>query len=123
MEGSVIRKYSRVDFVFSLAGLVFFLADIVLDVWALVHFYLDGEYIYMGLLVLFLVGSSILGQLFSWLWYRYDNYETHSRSEGCVNKTVLIGLHFFQCGVYLRWCEPFLFVNERQTIIIQVKII
>ena len=105
MEGEVTLKYSLLDFGFTFLGLIFFLADIGLDVWAVVHFYRKGDFIYLGLLVTFLVGSSVLGQLFSWFWYRYDEWKTRTTIEGSVSKGILQALHIFQLGVYLRCSE------------------
>ena len=110
MEGEVTLKYSLLDFGCTLVGLVFFLVDIGLDVWAVVHFYSEGDFIYLALLVTFLVGSSVLGQLFSWLWYRYEDWETRTAAEGSVSKGVLQALHVLQLGVYLRYLSE-LYIN------------
>ncbi|CAL8292417.1 unnamed protein product [Merluccius merluccius] len=96
-------KYSRLDFGFSCAGLVFFLLDLVMDLVAVVHFYRQGDFVYLGVLVSVLVFSSVLGQLFSWFWYRYENYKRYTRTETSVNTAVLKVLHLFQLGVYLRY--------------------
>ncbi|KAK0139262.1 XK-related protein 8 [Merluccius polli] len=96
-------KYSRLDFGFSCAGLVFFLLDLVMDLVAAVHFYRQGDFVYLGVLVSVLVFSSVLGQLFSWFWYRYENYKRYTRTETSVNTAVLKVLHLFQLGVYLRY--------------------
>ncbi|CAL8299016.1 unnamed protein product [Lota lota] len=103
MEGKITLKYSILDFGFTFLGQIFFVVDIALDVWAMVHLYREGDFIYLGILVAFLVGSSVLGQAFSWLWYRYDDYETRTSTEGSVNTRVLKILHLFQLGVYLRY--------------------
>jgi len=118
MEGDqvVTLKYSRLDFCFTVGGLLCFLADIVLDVLAAVDFYRRGDFVYLGLLVVFLVGSSVLGQVFSWLWYRYDDYQTHTWIEGSVGTVCLKVLHLLQLGVYLRWAcvvEPFQHQSHR----------
>ncbi|XP_030202275.1 XK-related protein 8 [Gadus morhua] len=103
MEGELTLNYSVLDFGFSFLGLAFFLVDIALDIWAAVHFYQEGDFIYLGLLVTMLAGSSVLGQLFSWLWYRYEDWETRTSTEGSVSKRVLQVLHIFQLGVYIRY--------------------
>ena len=107
MEGELTLNYSVLDFGFSFLGLAFFLVDIALDIWAAVHFYQEGDFIYLGLLVTMLAGSSVLGQLFSWLWYRYEDWETRTSTEGSVSKRVLQVLHIFQLGVYIRCSELF----------------
>lgn len=81
-----------------------FLLDVALDVWAVVTFYQEEAYVFMGLLVFLLLGSSALVQVFSWLWYHYDKDGTETRTESLVkNLCSLKILHFFQMGVYLRW--------------------
>ncbi|CAL8373594.1 unnamed protein product [Boreogadus saida] len=101
MEGEV--TLNPLDFGFSFLGLAFFLVDIALDIVAAVHFYREGDFIYLGLLLTILAGSSVLGQLFSWLWYRYEDWETRTSTEGSVSKRVLKVLHIFQLGVYIRY--------------------
>ncbi|XP_056154556.1 XK-related protein 8-like isoform X2 [Lampris incognitus] len=71
MEGEATSKHSRLDLLMTFGGLVFFLVDIVLDALTVVTFYEEENYVYLGLLLLFLLGSSVLAQVYSWLWYRY----------------------------------------------------
>uniref|UniRef100_A0A8C2J8Q4 XK-related protein n=1 Tax=Cyprinus carpio TaxID=7962 RepID=A0A8C2J8Q4_CYPCA len=49
-----------------------------LDIWAVVSFYQDGAYVYMAVMIFLLLGSSVLLQVFSWLWYSdsLDKIET-----------------------------------------------
>lgn len=103
MKGTLSSKYSWWDFLFTFGGLLFFLADIVLDAWAVVRFYQEGAYVSLGLLLLFLLGSSVLGQVYSCLWYHYDDYETHTKVEGCLNRLSIKLLHVILLGVYLRY--------------------
>ncbi|KAL6457587.1 hypothetical protein MHYP_G00345500 [Metynnis hypsauchen] len=53
----------------SLGGLLLFLSDAVLDVWAVVSLFQTGQYVYMGLLIALLFCSSSLVQVFSWIWF------------------------------------------------------
>ncbi|XP_029918762.1 XK-related protein 8-like [Myripristis murdjan] len=102
MDGT---HYSWIDFLFTFGGLLFFLADIGLDAWAVVTFYQEEAYVCLGLLLLFLLGSSLLAQVYSWLWYRYDDYATHTSVESCLNPLSLKLLHVIQLGVYLRYAS------------------
>lgn len=102
MEGA--SKHSPWDILLTCLGLVFLLADIALDTWAVVSFYQEKEYVCLGLLLLFLLGSSVLVQVYSWLWYSYDAFERVTRVEGCLSLPVLKLLHVFQLGTYLRLC-------------------
>uniref|UniRef100_A0A671N0F8 XK-related protein n=1 Tax=Sinocyclocheilus anshuiensis TaxID=1608454 RepID=A0A671N0F8_9TELE len=56
-------------YLFTLLGLILFLLDIVLDIGTVVSFYQDGAYVYMAVMIVLLLGSSVLLQVFSWLWY------------------------------------------------------
>ncbi|XP_051247065.1 XK-related protein 8 [Dicentrarchus labrax] len=102
-----VFKYSPVDFLFTSVGLIFLLLDIALDVYAVVAFYLEKAYVPLGFLLLFLVGSSVLVQAFSWLWYSYDDFEKRTKVEKCLNKKVLKLLHVLQLGIYFRHASVF----------------
>ncbi|CAN9503534.1 unnamed protein product [Ophioblennius macclurei] len=95
-------KYSWLDFSLSIVGLVILVMDVVLDVMAVVDFYQAGAYVTLGLLVLFLVGSSFLVQIFSWLWYKSDNFEFLTSMEQRVSRQCLGIFHLFQLGIYFR---------------------
>ncbi|XP_061658069.1 XK-related protein 8-like [Syngnathoides biaculeatus] len=97
-----VFKYSKRDCVLTYLGLAFLLSDIGLDIWTAVSFYQEEEYLYLGILILFLVGSSVLGQAFSWLWYSYDNFERLTKVERCLSPRQLKVLHFLQLGTYFR---------------------
>lgn len=102
-------KYSRLDFAFTCVGLVFLLVDIVLDVGALVEFYQESAYVSLGLLLLFLLGSSGLVQAFSWLWYSYEDFKMSTRVEKLLSTTQLKLLHFLMLGIYVRSSSYFHF--------------
>ncbi|XP_035536814.1 XK-related protein 8-like [Morone saxatilis] len=102
-----VFKYSPVDFLFTCVGLIFLLLDIALDVFAVVSFYLEKAYVPLGFLLLFLVGSSVLVQAFSWLWYSYDDFGRRTKVEKCLSKKVLKLLHVLQLGIYFRHAGVF----------------
>uniref|UniRef100_A0AAY5KXL7 XK-related protein n=1 Tax=Esox lucius TaxID=8010 RepID=A0AAY5KXL7_ESOLU len=94
-------------------GLV--LLDVVLDVYTVVSLYQEEAYVFMGLLVFILLGSSLLVNSFSLLWYLDGRRE--SKTESLVknldgrdtrkenhlkNLCSLKILHVFQLGVFLR---------------------
>ncbi|KAG1947377.1 XK-related protein [Pimephales promelas] len=59
----------------------------------------------MTVMIVLLLGSSVLLQVFSWLWYS-DSLETNleTKVEEFANRHILIKpLHFLQLGVYLRY--------------------
>lgn len=100
-----VFKYSWVDFLFTCLGLVFLLVDIGLDVFTVVSFYQEKAYVPLGILLLLLLGSSVLVQIYSLLFYSYDNFERQTRVENCLSKRLLKLLHVFQLGIYFRLYE------------------
>uniref|UniRef100_A0A668U1E4 XK-related protein n=1 Tax=Oreochromis aureus TaxID=47969 RepID=A0A668U1E4_OREAU len=95
-------KYSCWDFLITCVGLPLFLTDIGLDIWAAVIFYQEKAYACLGVLLLLLVGSTLLAQAYSWLWYSYDNFEMKTKVEGLPTQRELTVLHVCQLGVYVR---------------------
>lgn len=102
-----VFKYSCLDFVLTFMGLCFLLLDIVLDIWTVVTFYQEKAYVSLVILVLLLVVSSVLAQVFSWLWYSPKEFV-----KGPVVKSLSLSpgkvklLHVLQCGIYFRLCKP-----------------
>ncbi|KAG7499820.1 XK-related protein 8-like [Solea senegalensis] len=95
-------KYSRVDFILTCLGLAFLLVDIALDIFAVVSFYQEKEYVSLGILLFFLLGSSVLIQAFSWLFYSYENLKRFTKVEKSLSPCQLRLLHVFQLGIYIR---------------------
>lgn len=85
-------------------GFCFLLLDIVLDIWAVVAFYQEKAYVSLVILVLLLVVSSVLAQVFSWLWYSPEEFGKRVKSLSLSPGKVKL-LHVLQCGIYLRLCE------------------
>lgn len=104
MEETFPFHYTLMDYLLCLFGLLMSLVDIGLDCWTVVSFYQNGNYVYMGVLIFFLLGSSLLVQVFSWIWYSdtRDNLQTHV--EKFVRQHHLLkAFHFMQLAVYLRY--------------------
>ncbi|XP_077598893.1 XK-related protein 8-like [Stigmatopora nigra] len=98
-----VFQFSKLDCFLTYVGLVFLLLDIVLDVLTVVAFYQEGEYVYLGVSVVLLVGSSLLGQIYSWLWYSYDeNGEMVTKVQKHLRPCQLKVVHILQLGVFLR---------------------
>uniref|UniRef100_A0A3Q2CDR5 XK-related protein n=1 Tax=Cyprinodon variegatus TaxID=28743 RepID=A0A3Q2CDR5_CYPVA len=96
-----VGNFSPLDVILASCGLPLFLFDIVLDIWAAVEFYKDGKYWCLAVLLLLLIGSSVLAQLFSWLWYSYDNFNLNTTVEKGVEPCLGV-LHYVQLGIYVR---------------------
>lgn len=89
------------DFLLTALGLPLFLLDIVLDVLAAVSFYQEGSYVYLGVLLLLLMSSSLFVQVFSWLWYSYEDLEMNTEVEQRLKPSIRT-LHVLQLGIYVR---------------------
>lgn len=97
-----VFQFSKLDFLFTCLGLLFLLLDIVLDVYAVVKFYQEKAYVSLSILVVLLLGSSVLVQTFSWLWYRYENFRRETKAENYPSVIQLKLLHVLQLGIYIR---------------------
>uniref|UniRef100_A0A3Q4HBI9 XK-related protein n=1 Tax=Neolamprologus brichardi TaxID=32507 RepID=A0A3Q4HBI9_NEOBR len=93
-------KYSCWDFLFTCVGLPLFMLDIGLDIWTAVSFYKEKAYVCLAVLLFLLLGSSLLTQAYSWLWYSYDNFEMKTNVEKLPSPRQLKLLHVFQLGIY-----------------------
>ncbi|KAK2864755.1 hypothetical protein Q7C36_003909 [Tachysurus vachellii] len=102
VEGSFCLTFSGV--VISFLSLIFFLLDAVLDLWAVECLYEHKKYFSIGLLIFFLLGSSVLMQIFSWIWYSDpDKTAPETKIESFIRRHNLLSLvHIFQLGVLLR---------------------
>ncbi|XP_052389462.1 XK-related protein 8-like isoform X6 [Carassius gibelio] len=104
MEESFPFHYTLLEYLFTLLGLLLFLLDIALDIWTVVSFYQDGSYVYMAVMIFLLLGSSVLLQVFSWLWYSELLEKIETKVEKFTARHSLIKpFHFLQLGVYLRY--------------------
>ncbi|XP_017337314.1 XK-related protein 8 [Ictalurus punctatus] len=92
------------DVLLSVLSLLLFLVDVVLDLWAVVSLYQEQKYLSMGLLISLLLGSSLLLQIFSWLWYSDSSKNQETKVERFVSRHGLLApVHICQLGVFLRF--------------------
>ncbi|KAI1894953.1 hypothetical protein AGOR_G00121070 [Albula goreensis] len=104
MERTFSFQYPLPDFLLTLLGLALFLLDMVLDVKLVVALWQEGQRDLVAALVVLLLGSSGMVQLFSWLWYSYDSQRPQTKVEGCVHSAGLLWLcHILQLGMFLRY--------------------
>ncbi|XP_046699556.1 XK-related protein 8-like [Silurus meridionalis] len=89
---------------FSVLSLLLFLVDIALDLWAIVSFYEEQKYFSMGLLVCILLSSSVLLQIYSWIWYTDSSKNIKTNVEEFISRPWLMNIvHIFQLGVFTRF--------------------
>ncbi|KAG7218896.1 hypothetical protein INR49_019445, partial [Caranx melampygus] len=109
MERSAFSTYSWIDFIFSVVGVCTFLLDWGSDIWVATEFYCRGDFLWFGVLVGLMVLSSVVVQMFSWFWFKYDR-ELPGFSAQTGAGTVLFGdrvklsclLHVLQLGFLCR---------------------
>ncbi|XP_076864296.1 XK-related protein 8.3 [Brachyhypopomus gauderio] len=104
-------KYSWLDFLFTLIGVCTFLLDVGSDIWVATEFYLRGDFFWFGLLLGFMLTASVIVQLFSWFWLKYDreleNFESETSDKyavfgGSGHVKVMSLLHVCQLGLFFR---------------------
>ncbi|XP_067111421.1 XK-related protein 8.3 [Osmerus mordax] len=109
MESPAISKYSCLDFWFSVIGVCTYLFDVGSDVWVATEFYSRGDVPWFGVLVGLMALSSVVVQMFSWYWFKYDRKLEGFNAQNSTD-TVLFGnhlklsglLHVFQLGFFCR---------------------
>lgn len=112
MECANISKYSWLDLAFTVIGVCTYLFDVGSDLWVAKEFYVHGDFIWFGVLVGFMLVSSVIVQLFSWFWLQYDrkleNFESQESAgnavlfSGAKRGTFSLLLHVFQLGLFIR---------------------
>lgn len=111
MDCIPFSKYSWLDFVFSVIGVCTYVFDVGSDMWVAKEFYCHGDFIWFGVLVGLMVLSSVVIQMFSWFWFKYDrnleNFEVKTASENilfCGQERVEVSccLHVLQLGFFFR---------------------
>ncbi|XP_060760559.1 XK-related protein 8-like [Neoarius graeffei] len=104
MEEGFPFHLAFLDVLFSLLSLLLFLVDVVLDLWTIVSLYEEQRYFSMGLLIFLLLSSSVLLQIFSWLWYSDSSVTLETKVEKFITRYGLLALvHILQLGVFLRF--------------------
>ncbi|XP_051989265.1 XK-related protein 4 [Xyrauchen texanus] len=77
------QKYTVWDFLWILAALVVYFADVGTDIWLSVDYYLRRDYWWFGLTLFFVVLGSFSVQVFSFRWFVHD-FSTEESSSGGV---------------------------------------
>ncbi|XP_042151073.1 XK-related protein 8.3 isoform X2 [Oncorhynchus tshawytscha] len=108
MDSPMFSKYSWLDFLFSVVGVCTFLFDVGSDIWVATEFYSRGDFFWFGVLIGLMVLSSVVVQMFSWFWFKYDRelegFDEQTAKNvlfgGCVKLSFL--LHVLQLGFFCR---------------------
>ncbi|XP_051527826.1 XK-related protein 8.3 [Myxocyprinus asiaticus] len=112
MECPTFSKYSWLDFVFTVIGVCTFLFDVGSDLWVAKEFYTRGDFVWFGLVLGFMLLSSVIIQMFSWFWLQYDRDLEDFEPQASAGNIVLFGgakrvklslfLHVCQLGFFVR---------------------
>lgn len=94
-----VHPHVALDVLVGLLSALSFLLDLVADLWAVVQYVLVGRYLWAGLVLMLLAQSSVLLQLFSWLWLTADPTELHHLQP---SRRFLAVLHLLQLGYLYR---------------------
>lgn len=111
MKKKKVSVWSRVsDVLASLLSLCLCLWNVVANVWTVLVFYQEQNYVSMGVFVFLVLSSSVLLETFSWLWYSDSSEYMQTDVERFTNTHRLLALvHILQLGVVLRFVIHFLF--------------
>lgn len=112
MECPIFSKYTCLDFVFNIIGVGTFLFDVGSDLWVATVFFTHGNFVWFGIMLGFMLVSSVIVQMFSWFWLQYDRDLKDFDSQTSAGNMVLFGgakrvklalfLHVFQLGFFIR---------------------
>ncbi|KAI7798720.1 hypothetical protein IRJ41_015040 [Triplophysa rosa] len=113
-------KYSWLDFVFTIIGVCTFLFDVGSDLWVAKEFYVHGNLTWFGVLVGFMLVSSVIIQMFSWLWLQYDRDLEDFDSKTSAGNLVLFchvgGVKHVKLALFLHVCQLGFFVRHMSAI-------
>ncbi|XP_026874731.2 XK-related protein 8.3 [Electrophorus electricus] len=98
-------KYSWLDFLFTLFGVCTYLFDVGSDLWVAAEFCQRGHFFWSGLVLSFMLTSSVIVQMFSWFWIKYDRDLENFESETSENNIVLGGPSHAKLTCFLHVCQ------------------
>ncbi|KAI5087404.1 XK-related protein 8-like [Silurus meridionalis] len=103
MKEKVSVWFLALDILAALLSLLLFFWNVAANVWATLSFYYEQKYLFMGVFLFLIISSSVLLQIFSWLWYSDSSEKITSNIERFMKEHELLGLvHILQLGVFLR---------------------
>lgn len=94
-----VHSHVALDVIVGLVNALSFLLDLVADLWAVVQYMLVGRYLWAALVLMLLAQSSVMLQLFSWLWLTADPTELYHLQP---TRRFLALLHLLQLGYLYR---------------------
>lgn len=98
--------YTKLRAIFTIFGLVLYVADIGTDTILAVQYFRKGELYWAALTILFVFVGTLGTQIFSYIWYKDDMNNVFIEGEPFISgmsKSTLIGLHVMQMGIFTRY--------------------
>lgn len=102
-------RYTKLRWFFTIFGLFLYVLDIVTDVRLVVKFFMEGEFLWMGLTLAFILAGVLVTQTFSLAWRSDDlNQGVLDAEEKAAipagSKRELV-LHLFGAGIFMRYTQ------------------
>ncbi|XP_075906542.1 XK-related protein 9 [Nelusetta ayraudi] len=101
-------RYTKLRWFFTIFGLSLYVLDIATDVRLVVKYFMEGEILWMGLTLSFILAGLLVTQTFSYAWYADDLREGVLDAE--EKKAAIPGgskrelvLHLFGVGIFMRF--------------------
>ncbi|KAM9689730.1 XK-related protein 9 isoform 1-T1 [Dama dama] len=91
-------KYTKLNFMMSVLGIMIYVTDLIMDIWVSVRFFHERQYVFGVLTVSFMLFGTLVVQCFSYSWFKADFKEAGQESHHC-----LLLLHCLQGGVFTRY--------------------
>ncbi|XP_017261952.1 XK-related protein 9 [Kryptolebias marmoratus] len=101
MEQSDTR-FSKLRWLLAVGGLVLYVVDTGTDVALVVGYFLDKQYTWSGLTVMFILTGMLVTQIFSYAWFRDDMKNGEQITAG-MSKSKSAALHVFGMGIFTRY--------------------
>lgn len=103
-------QYTKLRWLFTIAGLVLYVVDIWTDVGLALKFFQEKHFVWAGLTLVFVLAGLLVTQIFSYAWYRDDMNDVLMNTE---EKTSISGmstgglafLHLFGMGIFIRYYQ------------------
>lgn len=103
-------RYTKLRWFFTIFGLSLYVLDIATDVRLVVKYFMEGEILWMGLTLSFILAGLLVTQTFSYAWYTDDLREgvlDAEEKQAAIpggSKQELV-LHLFGVGIFMRYTQ------------------
>nr|XP_060631441.1 XK-related protein 9 [Anolis sagrei ordinatus] len=92
---SKTMRFTKQDLGMMCFGIVVYMADVGADLWIARTYWCEGQYLWCGLILATGFISSVVIQMFSYIWFKEDSAEDLN--------SILILLHLFHGGIFTRY--------------------